>query len=256
MAFTVIIPARYGSTRLPGKPLLDILGKPMVQRVWEQAQLSNAERVVIATDDSRILQVAESFGAEVCMTRPEHPSGTDRLQQVARELGLPDEHIVVNVQGDEPLIPPQVIDQVATNLAQHSQAGIATLCEKISDIAELVSPNVVKVVRDEKGRALYFSRAPVPYPRDAFNETMNSMPASGAWFRHIGMYAYRTNFLHQYVGWVPAPQEVLECLEQLRALHHGVAVHVEEACHQVPAGIDTPEDLTAVCRLLQQMDGQ
>jgi 3-deoxy-manno-octulosonate cytidylyltransferase (CMP-KDO synthetase) len=251
MAYTVIIPARYGSTRLPGKPLLDILGKPMVQRVWEQARLSGAARVVIATDDARILDAAQLFGAEVCMTRAEHPSGTDRLQEVALKLGLPDEHIVVNVQGDEPLIPPQVIDQVATNLAGQPQAGIATLCERITDIAELKSPNAVKVVRDEAGRALYFSRAPVPFPRDSFSVNSNTMPSSGAWFRHIGIYAYRTGFLHQYVGWPPAPQELLECLEQLRALHHGVGIHVEEACQLVPAGIDTQEDLTAVCRLLQ-----
>jgi 3-deoxy-manno-octulosonate cytidylyltransferase (CMP-KDO synthetase) len=256
MAFTVIIPARYGSTRLPGKPLLDILGQPMVQRVWAQAQLSSAARVVIATDDERILKVAQSFGAEVCMTRPEHPSGTDRLQQVALELGLADDHIVVNVQGDEPLIPPQVIDQVAANLAQHASAGIATLCEKINDFTELMSPNAVKVVRDQSGIALYFSRAPIPYPRDAFSKNAMAMPVAGAWFRHIGIYAYRTHFLHQYVSWSPAPQEVLECLEQLRALHHGVAVHVAEACHTVPAGIDTLEDLTAVCHLLQQRDGE
>jgi 3-deoxy-manno-octulosonate cytidylyltransferase (CMP-KDO synthetase) len=254
MAYTVIIPARYGSTRLPGKPLLDILGKPMVQRVWEQAQLCSAARVVIATDDERIFDIAQSFGAEVCMTRKEHPSGTDRLQQVALALDLPDDHIVVNVQGDEPLIPPQVIDQVATNLANHAQAGIATLCERISEIAELTSPNVVKVVSDETGRALYFSRAPLPYPRDAFGHDMSAMPVSGAWFRHIGIYAYRTSFLHQYVSWPPAPQELLECLEQLRALHHGIGVHVDEACQPVPAGIDTPDDLTAVCRRLQQRD--
>lgn len=251
MTYTVIIPARYGSTRLPGKPLLDILGKPMVQRVWEQARRSGAGRVVIATDDKRILDVAQAFGAEASMTRPEHPSGTDRLQQVAQELGLSDDHIVVNVQGDEPLIPPQVIDQVANALAGHPHAGIATLCERISDIAELTSPNVVKVVRDETGMALYFSRAPVPYPRDAFGENTHAMPASGAWYRHIGIYAYRTGFLHQYVGWAPAPQELLECLEQLRALHHGVGIHVDEACRAVPAGIDTPEDLAAVCRRLQ-----
>ena len=142
MSYTVVIPARYGSTRLPGKPLLDILGKPMVQRVWEQAQRSTAARVVIATDDARIVDIARAFGAEVCMTRPEHPSGTDRLQQVAQELGLADAHIVVNVQGDEPLIPPQVIDQVAANLAAHARSGIATLCEQITTHAELTSRSV------------------------------------------------------------------------------------------------------------------
>lgn len=246
MAYTVVIPARYGSTRLPGKPLRDILGKPMVQRVWEQAQLSGAARVVIATDDARIVEAAQSFGAQVCMTRAEHPSGTDRLQQVVEELGLPDDHIVVNVQGDEPLIPPQVIDQVAANLAQHTQAGIATLCEQISDIEELTSPNVVKVVSDVNGMALYFSRSPVPYPRDAFMQDQGAMPATGTWYRHIGIYAYRTGFLHRYVTWSPAPQEQLECLEQLRALHHGVPIHVDEACQRVPAGVDTQDDLALV----------
>ena len=251
MAYTVVIPARYGSTRLPGKPLLDILGKTMVQRVWEQAQSSAAERVVIATDDERIVSAAQVFGAEVCMTRPEHPSGTDRLQQVVDELGLPDDHIVVNVQGDEPLIPPQVIDQVAANLEQHTAAGIATLCEEISDIAELISPNAVKVVRDNCGMALYFSRAAVPYPRDAFLQDQSVMPASGHWYRHIGIYAYRTGFLHRYVNWPPAPQEQLECLEQLRALHHGVGIHVDEACQRVPAGVDTEDDLAVVRDVLR-----
>ena len=252
MAYTVVIPARYGSTRLPGKPLLDILGKPMVQRVWEQAQLSSAARVVIATDDERIAEAARSFDAQVCMTRPEHPSGTDRLQQVVEQLGLPDDHIVVNVQGDEPLIPPQVIDQVAANLDQHSGAGIATLCEEISAIAELLSPNVVKVVRDAIGMALYFSRAPVPYPRDAFMRDRDRMPETGNWYRHIGIYAYRTKFLHQYVTWPPAPQELLECLEQLRALHHGVGIHVDVACQRVPAGVDTDDDLMLVRRVLSE----
>lgn len=250
MAYTVVIPARYGSTRLPGKPLLDILGKPMVQRVWEQAQRSSAARVVIATDDARICDVAQSFGAEVCMTRAEHPSGTDRLQQVAMELRLPDDHIVVNVQGDEPLIPPQVIDQVAANLDRYAQAGIATLCAPITTLAELVSANAVKVVRSEDGMALYFSRAPVPYPRDAFMQSQDAMPTAGAWFRHIGIYAYRTAFLHRYVCWPPAPTEQLECLEQLRALHHGVGIHVEEACQRVPGGVDTQDDLDEVRRVL------
>jgi 3-deoxy-manno-octulosonate cytidylyltransferase (CMP-KDO synthetase) len=157
---------------------------------------------------------------------------------------------VVNVQGDEPLIPPQVIDQVAANLERHAQAGIATLCEEITAISELSSPNVVKVVSNASGMALYFSRAPVPYPRDAFMQAPTEMPVSGRWYRHIGIYAYRTGFLHQYVTWPPAPQEQLECLEQLRALHHGIGIHVDEACRQVPAGVDTAEDLETVRRVL------
>ena len=251
MAYTVVIPARYGSTRLPGKPLLDIHGKPMVQHVWEQACRSQAERVVIATDDQRIFKVAEEFGAQACMTSPEHPSGTDRLQQVVNELGLPGDHIVVNVQGDEPLIPAQVIDQVATNLAHNTEAGMATLCEEITAVEDLINPNVVKAVFDAKGMALYFSRAPIPWPRDAFMQAQDNMPDNGKWFRHIGIYAYRTRFLHEYVTWSPAPQETLEQLEQLRALHHGVSIHVAIAGASVPGGVDTQADLDQVRRLLQ-----
>jgi 3-deoxy-manno-octulosonate cytidylyltransferase (CMP-KDO synthetase) len=252
MAYTVVIPARYGSTRLPGKPLLAIHGKPMLQRVWEQAGLSRAERVVIATDDSRIFDVAQAFGAQVCMTSPDHPSGTDRLQQVVAELGLPLDHIVVNVQGDEPLIPPQVIDQVATNLSNHPHAGIATLYEGITAIEDLTNPNVVKVVSDAQGMALYFSRAPIPWPRDAFIQAPNVMPTDGSWYRHIGIYAYRTRFLHEFVHWPPAPQEQLESLEQLRALHNGVRVHVDRAVVDVPGGVDTQDNLEFVRRLFKE----
>jgi 3-deoxy-manno-octulosonate cytidylyltransferase (CMP-KDO synthetase) len=248
MSYTVVIPARYGSSRLPGKPLLEIAGRPMVQHVWEQACRSTAGQVVIATDDDRILRAAENFGARACMTSPDHPSGTDRLQQVARELGMDDEHIVVNVQGDEPLIPPAVIDQVAGNLAANPAAGIATLREEISTIEELVNPNAVKVVSNEQGMALYFSRATIPWPRDAFAERQEAMPGAGHWYRHIGIYAYRCAFLHQYVTWQPAPLEQLECLEQLRALYNGVGIHVATACETVPGGVDTEADLEAVRR--------
>lgn len=250
MSFTVVIPARYGSTRLPGKPLLDIAGKPMVQRVWEQASRSAASSLVIATDDTRIRDVAQGFGAQVCMTSSEHPSGTDRLQQVARELGWDDEQIVVNVQGDEPLIPPAVIDQVAANLATRPQAGMATLCEPLEKLEELLNPNAVKVVADREGMALYFSRAPIPWPRDAFAQSREAMPSEGQWQRHIGIYAYRTRFLHQYVTWQPAPLELLESLEQLRALYNGERIHVAPAVQPVPGGVDTQQDLDAVCASL------
>lgn len=250
MTYTVVIPARFGSTRLPGKPLLDIHGKSLVQRVWEQAQQSSAERVIIATDDHRIQAAAEAFGAQVCMTSASHPSGTDRLQEVAAQLALPPDAIVVNVQGDEPLIPPAVIDQVAANLARFPVAGIATLCENIHAINDLTSPNVVKVVANTQGMALYFSRAPIPYPRDAFARNSSEMPGTGTWQRHIGIYAYRAGFLHQFVGWPAAPQEQLECLEQLRALHNGVAIHVDEACQAVPGGVDTQQDLDQVRAML------
>jgi len=246
MSYTIVIPARYSSSRLPGKPLLDIAGLTMIQRVWEQANKSAASRVVIATDDDRIFNVAEAFGAEVCMTSSAHPSGTDRLQEVASELGLDDEHIVVNVQGDEPLIPPVVIDQVAENLAATSGAGIATLCEPIETVEELLNPNAVKVVADKAGLALYFSRAAVPWPRDLDLAEGGKLPKSQQWFRHIGIYAYRVKFLHQYVGWPPAPLEQLEQLEQLRALYNGVHIHVERARVTVPAGVDTQHDLDVV----------
>ncbi len=251
MAYTIVIPARYGSTRLPGKPLLDIFGKPMLERVWEQANNSGAERVVIATDDARVFDVAQGFGAEVAMTSVDHPSGTDRLQQVAEQLQLPADHIVVNVQGDEPLIPPTVIDQVALNLERHTEASVATLCEEIVTVKDLRNTNVVKVVCDAQGMALYFSRAPIPWPRDAFAETSDEMPATGKWYRHIGIYAYRTGFLHDYVRWEPAPGERLEQLEQLRALNQGVSIHVEQAIEPVPGGVDTEEDLMLVRGLFQ-----
>ncbi|MCL4106579.1 UNVERIFIED_CONTAM: hypothetical protein GTU68_009713 [Idotea baltica] len=209
----------------------------MIQRVWEQAQKSAATRVVIATDDERIMQVAHTFGAESLMTSSDHPSGTDRLQEVVAALNLPDEHIVVNVQGDEPLIPPAVIDQVAANLAAVANASIATLSEPIESIDELLNPNAVKVVTDRSGLALYFSRAAIPWPRDHFAS-------------HIGIYAYKVQFLHQYVRWQPSPIELAEQLEQLRALHHGVRIHVAKACELVPAGVDTQSDLDKVVALV------
>lgn len=250
MPYSVVIPARHGSTRLPGKPLLDIAGKPMVQRVWERALLSGAESVIIATDDERIHEVAAGFGAEVCMTSGEHPSGTDRLQEVAASRGFSDDHIVVNVQGDEPLIPPAAIDQVAANLAAAGDAGIATLSEPLETSRELLNANVVKVVTSTVGLALYFSRAPIPWPREAYEPGGFALPTDFEWQRHIGIYAYRTGFLHQYVSWPPAPLEAVEQLEQLRALYNGVAIHVAPACEPVPAGVDTQDDLDAIRELL------
>ncbi|MDX1734605.1 MAG: 3-deoxy-manno-octulosonate cytidylyltransferase [Halioglobus sp.] len=255
MSFTVVIPARFGSSRLPGKPLLDIAGKPMIQRVWEQARSSSAGRVVIATDDERIGEAARAFGAEVCMTSSEHPSGTDRLQEVAAQLDFAPGHIVVNVQGDEPLIPPAVIDQVARNLAAAEGASIATLCEKIDAVEDLLNPNVVKVVCDSAGLALYFSRAPIPWPRDAFAKDKARLPAGEHWWRHIGIYAYRTDFLHRFVDWPPAPQEQVEHLEQLRAMHRGARIHVQEAAAAVPPGVDTAEDLEHMRLLLGEGEG-
>ncbi len=251
MSFTVVIPARHASTRLPGKPLRDIAGRPMIRHVWERARASAATRVVIATDDARIREAAEAFGAEVCMTAPTHPSGTDRLQEAVATLGLPDDAIVVNVQGDEPLIPPAVIDQVAENLARETDCGIATLCEPIGQPELFLDPNVVKLVRDVRSRAIYFSRAPIPWPRDAFAADRARLPAGFVPLRHIGIYAYRAAFLHRFVGWQVGALEACESLEQLRALEHGVGIHAAEACAPIPGGVDTPADLARVNALLR-----
>ncbi len=249
-AFTVVIPARFASTRLPGKPLQDIAGKPMIQHVWEQARRSAAQRVVVATDDARIVEACQAFGADVLLTRADHNSGTDRLAEVASQLGLANDAIVVNVQGDEPLIPPAIIDQVAANLAAHAEAGIATLAEPLQDVQALFNPNVVKVSADLNGLALTFSRAPLPWARDAFAASRDQLPVGVPYRRHIGIYAYRAGFLHDFVAWGPCWLENTECLEQLRALWHGVRIHVADALEAPPAGVDTPEDLERVRRLL------
>ena len=226
----------------------------MIQRVWEQAGKSAASRVVIATDDGRIENAAREFGAEVCMTNPDHPSGTDRLQEVAALLTLSDDQIVVNVQGDEPLIPPTVINQVAANLAANPQAGVATLAEPIDKVADLLNPNVVKLVTNQQGIGLYFSRAPIPWPRDSFNqlavELPEELPDEYSFRRHIGIYAYRTVELNRFVTWPVAPLEDSEKLEQLRFMWQGVSIHVADAVENVPAGIDTEEDLQAAINLL------
>lgn len=248
--YTVVIPARYASTRLPGKPLQDIAGKPMIRRVWEQACKSDAQRVVVATDDRRILEACERFGAEVVLTRAEHESGTDRLAEVAEKLGLASDAIVVNVQGDEPLIPPSVINQVALNLADHPEAAIATLAEPLDDAQALFNPNVVKVLNDINGLALTFSRAPLPWARNEFAQDPHALPSGVPYRRHIGIYAYRAGFLADFVAWGPCWLESTECLEQLRALWHGVRIHVADAIEALPAGVDTAEDLERVRKLL------
>lgn len=252
MGFSVIIPARFASTRFPGKPLADINGQPMIQHVYNRACQSEAERVIVATDDQRIADVADSFGAEVCMTQVDHPSGTDRLQEVVAKLGFYADDIVVNVQGDEPLIPPRVINQVAHNLKAEPEASIATLSEPIEDIDTLLNPNVVKVVADARGMALYFSRAPIPWPRDAFAQSKTEMPDGFNWQRHIGIYAYRVKMLNEFVRWQPAPIETTESLEQLRAMWNGQRIHVAVADELPPPGVDTPEDLERLRALLQK----
>lgn len=253
MNFTVVIPARYASTRLPAKPLKGIAGKPMIQHVYERACESNAHQVIIATDDVRIETVAKSFGAQVCMTSASHTSGTDRLQEVVASLGLADDEIVVNVQGDEPLIPAQVINQVAENLAAMPNASMATLSEPIHSLADFRNPNIVKVVADIDGRALYFSRAPIPWPRDHFAQTtINNLPENFPAQRHIGIYAYRVGLLHKFVSWSPAPLEKIESLEQLRVMWNGQVIHIAEAVVAVPGGVDTEEDLQRIKSLLEK----
>ncbi len=257
MSFTVIIPARYDSSRLPGKPLADINGKPMIQHVYERAMLSEAAEVIVATDNEKIRVTCEAFGAKVCMTSASHISGTDRLQEVVKQLGFYSDDIVVNVQGDEPLIPPRVINQVAHNLVAEAEASISTLCEKIESIEDFLNPNVVKVTADHRGLAIYFSRAPIPWPRDAFNGkdvrgvSVDSLPEGMNFYRHIGIYGYRVKLLNDFVTWSPSPQEKIECLEQLRAMWHGAKIHVALADETVPPGVDTEDDLIAMRKILK-----
>lgn len=240
--FTVVVPARYASTRFPGKPLIDLGGKPMVVRVAEQAMQSSAKQVVVATDDERIAEVCLRRGLHVEMTRSDHPTGTDRLSEVVSLLGLDDDAIVVNVQGDEPLIPPAVIDATAAHLAQRSDAAMATLVHPIHEVGDALNPNIVKCVIDERGNALYFSRAPIPYARDAWKTVPSGLPADLPIFRHIGMYAYRARFLRAFPSLVVPAIERFESLEQLRALAHGFQIAVMRVSDALPPGIDTPDD--------------
>lgn len=238
MTFSVIIPARYASTRFPGKPLVDLAGKPMVVRVCERAAQSGASGVHVATDDERIASAVKAHGFKVVMTRADHASGTDRLAEAATQLGLGDQHIVVNVQGDEPLIEPKLIGQLAERLGS---ADMATACHAIHDVASLANPNVVKVVMDATGHALYFSRSRIPYPREG----------EAPCFRHAGIYAYRVGFLRRYAALAPAPLERTEALEQLRALWHGHRIAVVVSETDIPPGVDTPQDLEAVRRMVR-----
>lgn len=243
--FKVVIPARYASTRLPGKPLRLIDGRPMLQHVHERARLSGAETVVIATDDPRIEQAARAFSANVCMTSPEHTSGTERLGEVVEKLQWYDDDIIVNVQGDEPLIPPVLISQVAADLAGHADATVATLAHPVTSAAEVQDPNIVKVVRDRSGYALYFSRAAIPFCRDSQDADTTGV------LRHIGLYAYRAGFLRHYRKLEAAPLEQMEKLEQLRVLWHGMKIYVGTAAQMPGPGVDTEADLLSVERLIK-----
>ncbi|NAW63999.1 3-deoxy-manno-octulosonate cytidylyltransferase [Photobacterium halotolerans] len=248
MAFTVIIPARYQSSRLPGKPLADIAGKPMIQWVYEQASKAGARQVIVATDDQRIADAVTSFGGEVCLTRADHESGTERLAEVVEKYQLAADEIVVNVQGDEPMIPPSIIRQVADNLAR-SDAPMATLAVEIDHADEVFNPNAVKVVMDKNGYALYFSRASIPWDRDNFAKRPQEIHQN--LLRHIGIYAYRAGFINTYINWEPSTLEKIESLEQLRVLWHGEKIHVDVAIDPPPAGVDTPEDLDKVRLLIK-----
>ena len=248
MGYTVLIPARLASTRLPDKPLADIAGRPMVVRVAERARLSNATRVVVAADSAAIVQACREHGVDVVLTRDDHPSGTDRLAEASRLLGLAAQDVVVNVQGDEPLIAPALIDAVAALLEQRPGASMSTAAHRISDVGEFVNPNVVKAVLDAHGMALYFSRAPIPWWRDGFAAGVTQLPVPAP-LRHIGIYGYRVAFLQQYPALPLAPIESCEALEQLRALWHGhrIAVHVSD---EAPGpGVDTHADLERVRKL-------
>lgn len=243
MDFTVIIPARYASSRFPGKPLAEIKGKPMVQHVYERAIESGASNVIVATDDARIAKTVSDFGGVYCMTGSHHESGTERLAEVVDVEGLLAHEVVVNVQGDEPFIPAKNIQQVAENLHRHKDAEMSTLSVAISDVEEAFDPNVVKVVTDKMGYALYFTRSTVPYDRSRFLDADTIDEIGDYYFRHIGIYAYRAGFIKQYVNMAPSGLEQIESLEQLRVLWHGEKIHVDVARETPPPGIDTPHDL-------------
>jgi 3-deoxy-manno-octulosonate cytidylyltransferase (CMP-KDO synthetase) len=252
LAFKVVIPARFASTRLPGKPLLDIGGKPMVVRVAEQAARSGAQQILIATDHAPIIEVATQNGFNACMTRADHVSGTDRIAEVAMQQGWPDETIVVNVQGDEPLIPPSLITAVAQHLHDHPDCAIATACHPIHAEADMRNPNIVKAVLNKNGNALYFSRAPIPWPRDAYAR-QQPLPDDIGVLRHIGIYAYRAAFLKTYGQLTPAPIEMAESLEQLRALYHGYQIGVTLTQEAPPSGVDTEQDLQTARRIYESL---
>jgi len=250
LAFKVVIPARYASSRLPGKPLLDIAGKPMIAHVCERAKEANADEVVVATDDQRIFQAVSDLGIKAVMTRVDHQSGTERIAEVARLCGWSDDDVIVNLQGDEPLIPPESIREVATALASQKMAGIATLAANIIDSEEIFNPNAVKVVLNQAGYALYFSRAPIPWQRGVFDQVNRSPTGAQPYLRHIGLYAYRVDFLNRYCSWPASILESVEALEQLRILWQGEAILVKVIDKTPEAGVDTHEDLLRVSRVL------
>jgi 3-deoxy-manno-octulosonate cytidylyltransferase (CMP-KDO synthetase) len=252
MSFRIVIPARFASTRLPGKPLRDICGKPMIARVIEQAQKSDAEEVIVATDSQEIADAIANIDVRVCITRADHQSGTERLSEVIEQMGFDDEQILINLQGDEPMMPPVCLNQVGQALENDDKVRMATLCTPLSDLEELFDPHTVKVVRDVNDFALYFTRAAVPWSRDCFNETPREMPKSQEYQRHIGLYGYRAGFIKQYLDWQSSDIEKTESLEQLRVLYYGERIKVITAEIAPGPGVDTIEDLNRVCELLKE----
>ena len=250
LAFHVVIPARISSTRLPGKPMLLIGGKPMVVRVAEQAAQSGAQQIWIATDHHPIMAAVHEHGFKACLTKAEHPSGTDRIAEVVAQQQWPDDTIIVNVQGDEPLIPPQLIRSVAQHLHDHPECAIATACHPIHDEISMRNPNIVKAVLDKDNNAMYFSRAPIPYPRDAFAHN-TALPENMNVLRHIGIYAYRASFLRAYGKLAPTVLEQIEALEQLRALWHGYKIGVTVTNEAPPSGVDTEADLIVARQIFE-----
>ena len=248
IAFHVVIPARFASTRLPGKALLPIAGKPMVVRVAEQSAQSGAQQIWIATDHQSIVAAVHEYGFKACLTHAHHTSGTDRIAEVVEQLEWPDDTIVVNVQGDEPLMPPALISAVAQHLHDHPECAIATACHPTHDEEAMRNPNIVKVVLDKQSNALYFSRAPIPYLRDALTPGI-SLPEKLTVLRHIGIYAYRASFLRAFRKLAPAAIEQIEALEQLRALWHGYKIGVTVSADVPPSGVDTEQDLHAARKL-------
>ncbi len=249
-SFKIVIPARFGSSRLPGKPLLPIAGKPMIAHVCERAKATSAGEIVIATDDQRIFDAVSALGLKVLMTSPDHQSGTERIAEVARLCQWHEDDVIVNLQGDEPLIPENYIETLASAMQEHAEMGIATLAAEIHDSEELFNPNAVKVVLNQAGFALYFSRAPIPWDRDLFAKTQAELSSLMPHYRHIGMYAYRVNFLDRYCQWPRSPLEQIESLEQLRILWQGEPILVKVVPETPPAGVDTADDLARVEQLL------
>ena len=248
--YHIVIPARYASERLPGKMLLDLGGKPLLQHVWERAVESSADSVVIATDDDRIVKAARGFGAKVVLTSAAHQSGSDRIVECADIMGWPDNYLVVNLQGDEPLMPPACLNQVAVLLDKQPECEVASLYWPVTEAEEVSNPNAVKVVVDYAGHALYFSRSPIPYPRN-YADIQVAIDAGVGWKRHLGIYAYRLSALRRYTTAAPTPLEKAERLEQLRVMEQGGAIAMAMACEFIPPGVETEEDLYRVRKLIE-----